>query len=160
MAEENKQEEISDEEAILKIAQAMKDNAPSQEDKQNVHTFLVNVVKEQEIGSVIKIGNLRDDKEINELGVPMWNVRGALEMAMVCNKIMGNTFFKEYFEESAKITLGTSVSREGFLIKQATTQTKQVADATRRRRINRGMFGTRKIEESGGDINTRQEQSP
>jgi len=31
------------EQALLKLAQAMKDNAPTQEDKQNVHVFLMNV---------------------------------------------------------------------------------------------------------------------
>jgi len=40
MAEETKQEtEMTDEQALLKLAQAMKDNAPTQEDKQNVHVF-------------------------------------------------------------------------------------------------------------------------
>lgn len=157
MAEQ--EQEISDEEAIIKIAQAMKDNAPSQEDKQNVHTFLINVVKESQIENISKIGNLRDDKEINELGIPPWNVRGALEMARISDKIMRNNFFKEYFEASALETLSTSLSREGFLIKQATTTTKQVADATKRRKINKGMFGSKKIEESGGDINSRQDNS-
>lgn len=156
--EENKQADtdLSDEEAILKIAQAMKDNAPTQEDKHNVHMFLTNVVKEEGIGHSSKIGNLRDDKDMNELGVPTWNVRGCLDMARISDKIIGNVFFKEFFENTAIDTLATSLSREGFLIKQATTTTKQVADATRRRKINKGMFGSKKIEESGGDLNTNQ----
>jgi len=157
MGEQEQQQDISDEEAIMKIAQAMKDNAPSQEDKQNVHTFLINVVKENQIENVSKIGNLRDDKDLNELGVPSWNVRGALEMARISEKLMGNTFFKEYFQTSASETLATSLSREGFLIKQATTTTKQVADATKRRKINKGMFGSKKIEESGGDLNSNRQ---
>jgi len=157
--EEKQEEEMSDEAAILKIAQAMKDNAPSQEDKQNVHTFLTNVVKEHGIENLSKIGNLRDDKDMNELGVPIWNVRGCLDMARISGKIIGNDFFKEYFEAEANETLATSLSREGFLIKMATTTTKQVADATKRRKINKGMFGSRKIEESGGDINTNTNQN-
>ena len=154
MAEEEKPQQdtdLSDEEAILKIAQAMKDNAPSQEDKQNVHTFLTNVVKEEGVEHSSKIGNLRDDKEMNELGVPVWNVRGCLEMARISRLIMQNTFFQDYFESSARETLSSSLSREGFIIRQATTQTKQVADITKRRKINKGMFGAKKIEESGGD---------
>jgi hypothetical protein len=59
--------------------------------------------------------------------------------------------YKEYFEKEAMITLNTSLSRDGFLIRQATTTTKQVADATRRRKINKGMFGHKTVEESGGD---------
>ena len=142
---------MTDDEAIMKIAQAMKDNAPTQDEKQNVHTFLVNVIQASEPIKIAKVGNLRDDKEMNELGFPTWNVRGALEMARISDKIMDNTFFKEFFEDSAVETLATSLSRTGFIIKQATTQTKQVADTTRRRKVNKGMFGSKTIEETGGD---------
>ena len=101
MPEEKKTEELSDEEAILKIAAAMKDNAPSAEDKQSVHAFLHNVATAEKS---TKVGNLRDDKEVNELGIPSHNVRGALEMARISNKIMENKFYKEVFEAEAKET--------------------------------------------------------
>ena len=145
------EKEMSDEEAIMKIASAMKDGSASQEDKTNVHTFLLNVVQGDSIGRISKTGNLRDDSELNELGIPQWNVRGALGMARISKMIMNNPFFQEYFESQAKETLATSLSREGFIIRQGTTQTKQVADITKRRKINKGMFGKKKIEESGGD---------
>lgn len=155
MSEEEKQkesEDISDEEAIIKIAQAMKDNAPSQDDKNNVHVFLQNVVNENETDKVIKVGNLRDDADFNELGKPEWNVRGALDMSLISDKIMDNEFFKEYFDAQAINTTASSLSREGFLIRQATTTTKAVADVTKRRKWNKGMFGAKKIsEQSGGD---------
>lgn len=154
-SEEN--QDLSDEEAILKIAQAMKDSSPSLEDKQNVHTFLLSVVQADDTTKIAKTGNLRDDKELNELGIPRWNVRGAFEMARISHKLMENKFFQEYFEDQAKETLGTSLSREGFIIKQATTITKQVADATKRRKINKGMFGSKTTEESGGDITSNQQ---
>lgn len=153
-------DQITDEEAILKIAAAMKDTVPSQEERQNVHTFLINVVGAREINEISKLGNLRDDKEMNELGMPIWNTRGSLGMALISKEIMDNDYFQDYFEKDAIITLNTSLSREGFLIKQATTTTKQVADATRRRRINRGMFGKKTVEESGGDITTQQQLQP
>ena len=140
--------ELTDEEVLMKLALAMKDNAPMQEDKHNIHTFLDAVVKEDD---TTKIANLRDDKEINELGTPRYPVRVSKEMALISDKIMDNDYFKKYFEKEAEDTLATSLSREGFLIKQATTQTKQVADVTRRRKINKGWFGAKKIEESGGD---------
>lgn len=139
---------MSDEEALMRIAQAMKDNAPTQEDKQNVHVFLNNVATAKK---TTKVANLRDDSEMNELGNPSYTVRGSLDMALVSDKIMNNSYFKEYFEAEAENTLATSLSREGFLIKQATTTTKQVADITKKRKINKGWFGTKKIEESGGD---------
>ena len=149
MVEEKKVEEsMSDEEALLKIAQAMKDNAPTQEDKHNVHVFLNNVATAEDTS---KTANLRDDKDFNELGTPSHTVRGAKEMALVAKKIMGNGYFEDYFNEEAEITLATSLSREGFLVKQATVQVKQVADITKRRKVNKGWFGSKKIESSGGD---------
>ena len=153
MTEEQKKEEsMSDEEALMKIANAMKDNTPTQEDKQNVHVFLQSVVNAEDS---VKIANLRDDKEINELGIPSYTVRGAKGMALVAEKIMDNDYFKEYFEKEAEITLATSLSREGFLVKQATVSTKQVADITKRKKVNKGWFGSKKIEESGGDTTQR-----
>lgn len=142
------QDELTDEQALLKIAQAMKDNAPTQEDKQNVHTFLQNVAISED---TTKTGNLRDDKEINELGIPSYTVRGAKEMALVAEKIMDNKYFQEYFEKEAEITLATSLSRDGFLVRQATVQVKQVADITKRRKTNKGWFSSKNVEETGGD---------
>jgi len=141
-------EEITDEEAIMKIAAAMKDNAPSQEEKQNVHTFLFNVVTAKDS---TKIGNLRDDKEYNELGFPNWTVRGSLDMARISGMIMDNNFFEDYFKQAAEDALATSLSRNGFLIKSAVTQVKSISDSTKRRKINKGWFSGKKIEESGGD---------
>ena len=141
------QTELSDEEAILRIANAMKDNAPTQEDKHNVHKFLFDVVMAKDS---TKIGNLQVDKEINELGVPEHTVRGSKSMELISNKIMDNKYFEGYFEQEAEDTLATSLSREGFLIKSAVTQTKQIADITKRRTKNKSWFKT-KEESSGGD---------
>jgi len=141
-------ENISDEEAIMRIAMAMKDNAPTQEDKHNVHKFLFDVVMAKD---TTKIGNLQVDKDINELGTPEHTVRGSKSMQLIADKIMDNNYFSEYFEQEAEDTLATSLSREGFLIKSAVTQTKQIADITRRRKINKGWFGKKSISESGGE---------
>ena len=140
---------LTDEEAIMKIASAMKENAPTVEDKQSIHTFLFNVVTAP---VSTKIGNLRDDKDLSELGVPKHHVRGSFEMARISDKIMDNDFFKDFFLAEAEETLSTSLSREGFLVRQATTQTKQVADVTRRKKINKGWF--KKTEESSGGDTT------
>jgi hypothetical protein len=155
--ETNTNDEMTDEQALMKIAQAMKDNTPTQDEKQNVHTFLVKVVEEKDTLNIAKLGNLRDDKDINELGVPAWNVRGALEMARISDKIMGNTFFKDFFEASANETNITSLSREGFLIKSAVTQTRKIEDTTKRKKINKGWFGKKTEESSGGDTISSQQ---
>jgi len=149
MAEEK--QELSDEEALMKIAQAMKDNAPSQDEKHNVHTFLFNIATAKD---TTKTAYLRDgsDKEIDELGIPEHTVRGCKELSRISGKIMNNTFFEEYFNSEVEDTLATSLSRKGFLVKQGTTQTKQVADVTKRRKINKGWFGKSKEETSGGEV--------
>jgi len=140
--------EMTDEEAIMKLAAAMKGNETSPEDKQSVHTFLHNVATAEKS---TKVGNLSIDKDFNELGNPPHTVRGSFELARISDKIMDNDFFKDYFLDEAECTLATSLSKEGFLVRQATTQTKQVADVTKRRKINKGWFGSQKIEEQGGD---------
>ncbi len=145
---QTKEPEMSDEEAILKIANAMKGNVGAQDEKANVHIFLRKVVEEAD---TTKIGNLEVDKDLNELGLPEHTVRGSKDMALIADKIMNNNYFKEYFEKEAENTLATSLSRNGFLVRQATLQTKQIADITKRRKINKGWFGKQKVDESGGD---------
>ena len=135
------------EEDILKLAQSMKDNIPSQEDKHNTHTFLHSVVIAEDTR---KIGNLQDDKEFSELGLPANHVRGSFELARISDKIMGNEFFADYFKAEAEETLATSLSRGGFLVRQATTNTKNVADVTKRTKENKGWFKSTK-ETTGGD---------
>ena len=147
-------ENMSDEEALQRITLAMKENAPSQDDKNNMHTFLLNVVQADEIDKIAKVGNLRDDKDLNELGLPIWTVRGGLDMSMISDELMDNKFFKGFFERQAKNTLTTSLSREGFLIKMNATTTKQVADTTKRKKTNRGMFGKKSEEVSGEGVTT------
>jgi hypothetical protein len=149
------EQELSDNEIIMKIASAMKDNSPTPDEKHNIHKFLFDVVLSPD---TTKIGNLQVDKDINELGLPEYNVRGAKDMELISDKIMDNDYFKDYFKQQAEDTLATSLSREGFLVKQATVQTKQISDMTKRRKINKGWFGTKKIEESGGDTISNQGQ--
>lgn len=146
------EDNISDEEALMRVAAAMKDSAAGQEEKHSVPSFLFNVVKAKD---TTKVGNLRDDKELNELGSPVFSVRGAKEMQLISRMIMDNDYFASYFEQEAEDCLSTSLSREGFLIRQVNLQTKQVADITKRRTINKGWFGKAKIEEQGGDTTMR-----
>ena len=147
MNNQKQETDLSDEEALQQIADAMKDNAPSYEDKQNIATFLFNIATAKD---TTKTANLRDDKDMNELGIPQYTVRGAKEMALISDKIMDNPYFKDYFKQEAENTLATSLSRGGFLVLQATTQTKQYADVTKRKKINSGWFGKKTTEISGG----------
>ena len=143
--------EMTDDQAIMKIAAAMKGNEPTTEDRQSVPAFLFNVAMADD---TTKIGNLDNDKDNNELGSPKHNVRGSLRLARISEQIIDNDYFTAWFKSEAEETLATSLSKQGFLIKQATTTTKNVADVTKRRKINKGWFGSKKIEESGGDPNS------
>lgn len=147
----SEEESMSDEEAIMKIAAAMKGNEPTTDDRQSVPAFLFNVATAKD---TIKVGNLSDDKENNELGIPKHNVRGSFHLARISDQIIDNPYFTTWFNTEAESTLATSLSKQGFLVRQATSQTKIVADATRRRKINKGWFGKSKVEESGGDPST------
>jgi len=144
-------EQLSDEEAIIKIAAAMKGNEPTADDRHSVHTFLFNVATAE---NSTKIGNLDNQKDNNELGSPKHNVRGSMHLARISDQIMENPYFTAWFEKEAEATLATSLSKEGFLVRQATTVTKNVADITKRSKVNKGWFGSKKIETSGGDPNT------
>jgi hypothetical protein len=141
-------ESLTDEEALMKIAQAMKDNAPSQDEKQNVHTLLNNIILTKD---TTKCGNLQVDKITNELGIPNHNVRGSKELALISGKIMNNKYFEDYFKQEAEDTLATSLSREGFLVRTSVSQTKSIIDSTKRRKYNSGLFKKKIVEESGGD---------
>jgi len=143
--------EMSDEEALMKIAQAMKGDAQSSDEKQNVHTFLYNVATAED---TTKLGNLSVEKDSDELGKPEFTVRGCKSMALISKEIIENEYFENYFRQEAEDTLATSLSNGGFLVKQGTTQTKQVADITKRRKVNKGWFGSEKVEETGGDTTT------
>jgi len=144
---EDNDENLTDEQAILRIAQVMKDNAPTPDEKVNVHTFLREVVITPD---TTRVGNLRVDKDMDELGTPVYTLRGSKDLALISSKIMDNDYFKEYFEQNSQDTTATSLSREGFLLKQATVSTKQISDITKRRKINKGWFGKKTEESSGG----------
>jgi hypothetical protein len=146
--QQQNQEEISDEEALMRVAAAMKDSAGVPDEKHSVPSFLFNVVKAPDS---TKVGNLRNEADNDELGKPTFTVRGAKELQLISKEIMGNDFFASYFEKESENALATSLSRDGFLIRQVNLQTKQVADITKRRTINKGWFGQKKIQESGGD---------
>jgi hypothetical protein len=76
-------------------------------------------------------------------------------MQLIADKIMGIPYFSEYFRQDAENTLATSLSRNGFLVRQGTTQTKQIADITRRRKINKGWFKQSEEVQGGDTITSR-----
>jgi len=136
---EQEQEEISDDEAIKKLAEAMKGSAMSPEEKQNVFTFLTNVAITKD---TTKTAFLRDDKDLNEVGIPKLPVRTYHSLALVASDIMNNVYFEAYFKKEAEIIAKTSLSRGGFLTKLAVMQRREIADVTapRRRKSSKSWF--------------------
>ena len=131
-------EEMSDDEAIRKLAEAMKGNVMSPEEKQNVFTFLHNVAITKD---TTKTAFLRDDKDLNEVGVPKLPVRTYHSLALVAKDIMNNNYFADYFKKEAEIIASTSLSRGGFLTKLAIVQRREIADVTpKKRKTNKGWF--------------------
>ena len=114
--------------------------SPTPEEKHNIHSFLNNVATATD---TTKTGFLTED----EVGTPRYSLRSLKEFAQIADKIMGNEYIKEFFLSEAENVTATSLSREGFLIKQATTQTKRIADVTKPKKPNKSWFKSKKDED-------------
>ena len=127
--EESESSPLVDTESLQKIADAMYVNAQGHDERHNVFTFLNNVAT---AADTTKTGFLRDDKDLNEIGVPKLPVRSFHSLALISDKIMGNDYFKDYFLSEAEIITKTSLSRNAKLIGLAVLQKREVADVSRR----------------------------
>lgn len=103
------------------------------ESKSNIHTFLNNVVKTKD---TTRIGNIKEE----ELGMPLLPLRTVKELSLICDMIPSMSTFTDYFNEMSEITTAPSLSKEGFLIKQATISRKEFADTTKPKKENKGWF--------------------
>jgi|TARA_R100000750_G_C2338747_1_gene93255 hypothetical protein len=121
--------ELTDDEVIMKVAEAMRGNASSPEDKQSVFAFLNAVATAEDTA---KTGYLRDDKDLNEVGIPKLPVRTFHSLAIIADQIMGNQYFKSYFEKEAEIVTKTSLSRNAKLLSLAVLQKREIADVTKK----------------------------
>ena len=135
---EEQQQEKSEEQLAEELL-AILGPTPKTDEKQNVHSFLREVVTTKD---TTKVGFLT----VEELGVMPQTVRSYRELSLIGTKIIGSDAIGNYFAEKAEILLATSLSREGKLISLAVVTRKEVGDVTRHRKQNRGWFG-RKEEE-------------
>lgn len=103
------------------------------QEKANVHTFFTKIIQHP---STIRIGNVSEE----ELGNPQLTIRGLKELELFCRDIEESDLWADYFKEMAEITTETSLSKEGFLIRQSQTSKNELADTTPRRKINKGWF--------------------
>lgn len=129
------------EEQLAELIQKVAGTTPVPDEKQNVHTFLNNIALADD---TTKIGYLKEE----ELGMPSLPTRSDKSLALWSEEIMDNSFFKDFFIKEAEITTATSLSRDGFLVKQATLQKREIADVTKPRKENKGWFKPKEKEES------------
>lgn len=117
------------EEELRRIAEATANSGLLPEEKQNVYKFLFAVATSDD---TTKTGYLRDDKDLNEIGIPKHPIRTYKALALIADKIMNNRFFREYFEAESEIITSTSLSRHGKLIDLAVIQRREIADISRK----------------------------
>lgn len=115
---------------------------PVPDEKFNVHSFLNKVATSDD---TTKVGNLSD----TELGQPKYPSRSLKNLALISSDIIGNRYYKKFFDAQAEIITSTSLSKDGFLVKQATTTTRQVADITKKHKPNKGWFRSKEKPQEG-----------
>lgn len=109
------------------------------ESKSTIHSFLTNIVKAED---TTRIANIKDE----ELGQPILPVRTYLELATFARDV-GMTEFADYFDKMKEVVTAPSLSREGFLIRQATIQRKEFSDTTKRKKEKKGLFSKKESSE-------------
>lgn len=101
--------------------------------KSNKHTFLTRVVEEED---TTKLGNLSSE----ELGIPNLELRAIKELELFCREVYSDNTWANFFKGLAEIQTSTSLSKEGILIKLASTEKQEMADMTPTKKENKGWF--------------------
>jgi hypothetical protein len=101
--------------------------------KETPHSFFTKVIQQ---GDSTKVGNLSDE----ELGLSSLPVRSYQELALFCKDICKDNSWGDFFRKSAEIQFASSLSKNGFLLRIAGTQRKEVADMTPEKKVNKGWF--------------------
>lgn len=103
------------------------------ESKSNIHNFLTNIVKTKD---TTRVANITAD----ELGEPVLPVRTYMELALF-SKEVGMEAFASYFEGMREVVTAPTLSKDGFLIRQATIQRKEFSDTTKKtKQAKKGFF--------------------
>lgn len=110
------------------------------EGKMDIHSFLTAVVKAKD---TTRLGNIKEE----ELGMPDLPIRTLKELEFITGRIPSMKTFNEYFTAMSEAITAPSLSKEGFLIKQATIQRKEFSDKTKPKKENKGWFKKKEPEE-------------
>jgi len=107
------------------------------EGKQNIHSFLTNVIKSPD---TTKTGNL----DQNELGYPKLPVRTYKELELFCNDVWDEKDgWGDFFNKMSEIQTSTSLSKDAILLKLSATIRKELADLSPEKKQmteNKGWF--------------------
>jgi hypothetical protein len=124
------------------LAQALQDyGAPVPEEKQNIHTFLTNVVKAKD---TTKTGYLSDV----ELGVTPYSER-TYKTIELYSENANDDLWALHFKRRAEILTATSLSRNAKLLSLAVLQRRELADTSDddlNRKKNSGWFSKKEKE--------------
>lgn len=108
----------------------------------NIHKFLNEVLERKD---TTRVGYLNDA----ELGNPRLPERTLKELQLFCGDVADMNDFSEYFEKRAEILTSTSLSKNAKLLETAITNTRQIADVTKKPRAeNKGWFKKKEVNET------------
>jgi hypothetical protein len=109
------------------------------EGKVSPTSFFRDVVKTDD---TLRVGNL----DTNELGISKLPVRTYEELALFSKEVANQPEWGSYFDKMSEIQTSSSLSKEGFLLKQINTTKKELADVTAKPKENKGWFRGKKEE--------------
>lgn len=115
------------------------------QEEKGIDNFFLEIIRADD---TTKVGNLRVDGKIDELGIPQLPIRTLKELQHDCELIPSMSSFTTHFKQTAEDVLATSLSREGFLIKARITQKKEFLDKEKKKKKTSGLFGSKKEEET------------
>lgn len=108
----------------------------------NIHEFLYNIVVEPD---TTRLGFL---DEI-ELGAPKLPLRTHKELEVFCEDVADMEYFGKYFNRLGQVLTATSLSKHAKLIELAVVQRREVADVTKKPRVeNKSWFKKKTPEEN------------
>ena len=88
---------------------------PQQEEKGNLFSFFINILKAQD---TLKVGNLAEDE--------IARVRRLRTISNYCD-LEGLNFVRDHIHKEAEIILGSSLSRAGFFVERSITSKREVS---------------------------------
>lgn len=110
------------------------------EAKENTQSFFSKVIKSND---TTRTGNLSEE----ELGVSQLPVRTYEELSLICNDVLEDKSFGDFFNKMSEIQTATSLSKNALLLKLVVTQKKELADLTPKKMKKKGFFKKKEKEE-------------